>query len=812
MNWSASPLLDSASLRAVGQRLISDELVLFGVRHHSPGCAWHVQQLFASHPPSVVLVEGPQSFDTLIPSLVHPQARLPLAIYTYAAQAGEGGVRRAAYYPFCEYSPEWVALREAAKRGIAARFIDLEYAEQCALESATTASDHECLLDERHYGRSDHLQRLAGQLGCRDHEALWEHLFEVPATRRDWREHLIAVAGYCQLTRLDCTASQLQADGTLAREAQMAWEIQQALATRAPGDGPVLVVLGGLHAVALADLLAAPVARPARQAGGDGEQGCALIRYSFDRLERLNGYAAGMSAPAWHQRVWEAQLKQIGQGQAAPARARQHAALEVLFEVAAEVREHQIALPLPAISAAYEQVLRLTTLRGRDAPTRVDVEDAIISCFIQGDADAEGAWVRQAAQRCFTGHALGQVPPGTLTPPLVQDVLNRVWRQRLKVHDTQPRRVVLDLYRRAEHRRTSQMLHGLALLDIPFAYRLRGPDFASGHAVHLLQEHWEYSWSGNTEAALVEASMMGVSLPQAVAWRFAQQLEGAMRDGKADAQAATSLMVQACVLGLQGQLDLVLSWLSEALGADGQFDRLVAAAGSLAVLLEAREPLQTAGLAGLGAMLARAYERAIYLGGQAPGQGDPMGYIQCLLHLRELLLGPAGHGLESELYWHMVSSAYQRPANALVRGACAGLLYLATRLSPAQLASDLAGHLRGLAEPQQAVAFVRGLLATARETAWQLPELLRVLDTLFAEWGQEQFVACLPELRLAFADLTPRETDRVASQVAALHGGRDLGSLRADAVTAEQMQANLRASGQLLQVLAADGLDGWVNA
>jgi hypothetical protein len=64
------------------------------------------------------------------------------------------------------------------------------------------------------------------------------------------------------------------------------------VAARRPGDGPVLVVVGGFHAVALPDLLADPPARPDLPVP-HAESGAALIRYDDLRLERLNGYASG---------------------------------------------------------------------------------------------------------------------------------------------------------------------------------------------------------------------------------------------------------------------------------------------------------------------------------------------------------------------------------------------------------------------------------------------------------------------------------------------------------------------------------------
>lgn len=810
-------------MRALGAQLVGDDLVVFPVRHHSPACALQLLRLFADCRPAVVLVEGPRSFTPLVPLLADEQARAPLAIYTYAVQkrrkpAREGAEpsvrapdesRRAAYYPFCDYSPELVAVREAVRLGIPARFIDLDFSEQCMLEADPDDGEAGSLLDERHYRRSAYLRRLAGRLGCRDHEELWEHLFESPAPALSLREHVERVATYCHLARQDNTDDELAADGTLQREAEMAWHVQEARAQRQAGDGPVLAVMGGFHAVAMPALLAKPVKRPDIRTGAVSDEASALIRYSFDRLDRLNGYSAGMTSPAWHQRVWDGLLKLEKLGRNHVAGLRKESALTVLCDIALELREkHQIALPMPALGAAYEQVLRLSALRRRQAPLRNDVMDGVVSCFIKGDADADGALVRAVAQRVFSGQALGKVPAGAGAPPLVRDFEFRVRRQRLKIDDGEQRRLVLDLYRRPEHRVTSRLLHGLALLAVPFAVRTAGPDFVHGHGLDRLQEHWEYVHTPMTEASLVEASVYGVTLPLAVANRFVARLDRMQAEGQGrDARTAAAALVQGCVLGLHDHLARALAHLRSAIGEDASFAGVTSAAMSVGLLWESREPLEARDLDELPAVLRAAYERAVFLGGDArEADAEAHGVLSALVQLRELLRGTAGQALDEGLYWQMVDGLHRQHPSALIRGACAGLLYAAGMLSASDLGRALAGHLDGLMPARDAVAFLRGLLHSARETAWQQAEVLEVLDRLLAQWDEASFISSLPELRLAFAEMTPRETDRIAEAVARLHGADDLGALVRHDLGEDQLQANLALSRNVREMFVAEGL------
>jgi hypothetical protein len=807
--------IDAAALRALSARLVTPERVLFPVRHHSPACALHLRRLIAELNPCAVLVEGPRSFDPLISQLVRPEARMPVAAYAFAVwkRNGEQPERRqSAFYPFCDYSPELVALREASARGIPARFIDLDFVEQALLETDTSDDEAErSLLDESHYRRSAYLQALAKQEGCRDVEELWEHLFEVDSPGASPEEHLARMTAWCQLSRADSTAAELERDGTLAREAEMAHHIAAAIAARKKNEGPVLVVVGGFHAVALPDLLEKPPTRPRISRSGISDEGAALIRYSFDRLDRLNGYASGMTSPAWHQSLWEDLVKFEAVGRADSPTIRAQGTQRLLFDIADELRtKHKLPLPMPALAAASEQAMMLARLRGRRAPVRDDVLDAVTSCFIKGDGDADGAIVLAVARRRLGGDTLGSLAPGGPQSPLVKDFHYRARRQRLRIDDSDPRRAVLDIYRRADHRLTSRLLHGLSFLGVPFATRTSGPDFVTGVGLERLQEQWEYCFSPATEGALVEASLFGATVPEAVAARFVVQVSGAEAAGS-NSRAAASLLVKAFVLGLHDHVGRVGGLLAQAIAADAEFASVVMACTSTALLWESREPLEAREARELPALLQASYQRAIYLATELRvAKGDEPAAVAALSQLRELLVGQAGRDLDASLYWTVLQAIALSHPHPLLRGAALGLLYSAQRVDTAGLRDAIHGHLAAGLAPAQAVAFLGGVLHTAREVAWQEPELLRGLDALFAKWNEEEFVANLPELRLAFAGMTPKETDRIAASVADLHGVEELGELVQRDLSAAEVQRNLTVSAELRALLAADGIADWV--
>lgn len=811
MTIDVGTLPTTDQVRDLAARLVTDELVVVPVRHHSPACAASVAAAFARHQPSRVLIEGPRSFTDLVDLLCHPEAEYPLAIYTWSRPAGRArpGEGHGGYYPFCDYSPELVAARLGRAAGIPVAFCDLEVGEQAEAAAGAVLPGDGSLLREDAYAHSRALSALAERLGCRDHEDLWELLFEADPGESDPDEHLARMTAYCLLARHDQSEADLDREGTRQREAEMVHHVLEAVATRGPGEGPVLAVLGGFHAVALPALLADPPERPTPLTS-QTEDGSALVRYGFDRLDRLNGYASGMTSPGWHQRIWDEQL-----AGAAADDARVSAALTVLLDVAEEMRtRHRTPVPTPTLAAAHQQLLLLAELRERAAPLRSDVLDAVTSCLVQGEADVEGRLVRAVTRHVLTGTRVGRVPPGAGTPPLVRDTLDRLRALRLDTDAPEPKNLALDLYRNPAHRRTSRLLHGLRLLSVPFAERVAGPDFVRGTGLARLQERWTYLWNPGSEGRLAELSLLGSTLPEAIEARFGQLLDDATEGGRVPGSAeAAALLAHAAVLGLHDRVEPVLRLVRDALARETAFVTAVEAAGSLTLLEEGREPLEASRLEALPALVATAYARCLYLGVDLQGDEQPAEAVATALsRLRELLASPGGAGLDPEPFWTLVDDLRRRHDHALVRGAAAGLASTAGRLSEDDLAREVAGHLASSMPAEEAVAFVRGLFATARETVWQSVGLVEELDGRLTGWDQQTFLRTLPDLRLAFADLTPAETDRVAESVAALHGGEkpDI-AVRRD-VDEQSVAAAALLSQQIVEALERDGLGAWVGS
>src|SRR3954469_21033646 len=94
---------------------------VFGVRHLSPGGAWHLRATLDAVRPQVILIEGLADADVLIPDLTRAGTRPPIAILAYTDSVPV----RTLVYPVARYSPEYQALAWAGAKGVRVEFIDL---------------------------------------------------------------------------------------------------------------------------------------------------------------------------------------------------------------------------------------------------------------------------------------------------------------------------------------------------------------------------------------------------------------------------------------------------------------------------------------------------------------------------------------------------------------------------------------------------------------------------------------------------------------------------------------------------------------
>ena len=801
-----------------------------------------------------------------------------------------GPPRFAAYYPFCDYSPELIALRTGNAVGARLRFIDLEFGEMilARMQGRADAPDDlvhiESLTQDAHLTHSHYITALAEKMGCRDFDELWDHLFETGWQSLSTDAFMDRLATYCAMARLDYSDEELIADGTARREACMAQAICEELDQ---DDGQVLVVTGGFHTVVLPDLVAKKTKRPAKPDFTEGEVGTWLMRYSFDKLDSLAGYSAGMPAPAYYDRLWNVS-KTISE----PERNKQfeRIAADVLLDISRLTRERSLPnlITTPDSIAAAQMSQQLAMLRGHAWPMREDILDGIRSCFVKGEVSVEGQALLALVNEVMAGNRIGDLPEGADLPPIVDDFYREAKRFRFTLDYATRKEHSLDLYRNAMHRQISRFLHRLDFLGVSFARFVSGPDFVTGQSLTLMQEHWESSWSPVVESGLIEKAVLGTSIEEAADSKLKLQIAKLQQEGEArSASAAVTLLVRACRLGLHAQMSLLVPLIDIHIAEDSQFPSVVQGLSQLELLLRAREPLEASNLTAVPRLMEAAYVRACRLLHDVvhcpDSEVDQM--LGAMQTLREILSSttppssvvprtsssavaatspsapappttasaapstsssavaptspsapvsptsesvrvarkpPSLHvaptspsapnpiDLDRDLFFQGLRTIIDSPpfkAQSAIVGGAAGILYAEAKLDEDELVRVVCGFLGGaISDPRKTAGILRGLLTTACEIAWQVGEIMRAMDAQFQSWDEKTFVELLPDLRLAFSSLAPRDIARVADRISGFHDGKSLGELVHVDVDERDVQFGISLNEKVREALKADGI------
>ena len=487
-------------------------IVFFPVRHHSPACSHHLKNVIKEYMPEIILIEGPIDGNKIKNVLDHEESIAPFAIYySYSDSKGfidENKEKYKCYYPFLDYSPELVALREGKKHNIKTSFIDLSYSEILINSSEGKGllkrEDKSNYNDDYLFDKNKFIEKLCEEQGCRNFNELWEKLFEIEGLYISKEDFVKNMLTYCYLTRSYSSKEELIEEGCLAREEFMAEKIQEA----AEKYKKILVVTGGFHTSGILELLNKQNKIKLHKVNKE-DSGVYLMPYSMEATNQLNGYASGMPYPEFYQNVW----KRIEKNEDRPYEA------SVLFNIiksGKKVRKNDGCLSTFDEICAFNMCKGLNELRGKRECGVYELIDGITSSFIKGDLNISTEDPLKILYKELTGNYIGKLCKNAEVPPIVEDFRSLCEKYRLKINSTIEQETSLDIFSSKRHREISELLYRMEFLNTEFCKMLKGPNILLKKNMNLVREVWKYKWNTAVDSALIDNSVYGGTLKDAV--------------------------------------------------------------------------------------------------------------------------------------------------------------------------------------------------------------------------------------------------------------------------------------------------------
>ena len=749
---------------------------LFGIRHHGPGCARSLLRALEAMQPDCLLIEGPPDGESVLPFVLESGMCPPVALLVYAPDDS----RRAVFYPFAEFSPEWRALRYGLGQSLPVRFMDLPIAHQFGLDkafedecrakeealrdaegrtktdaaegteapasgaqapenTATLAPEQpeggdtgdtdgnaggEASAQEDVYG--DPLDWLGRAAGYGDGEAWWNHMVE---ERIDGLELFDAIREAMTALRAEAPRRERGERETrreALREAYMRKTLRQA---KKEGFQRIAVICGAWHVPAL------EAETPAKQ---DNEllKGLPKMKvaatwtpWTYANLSSRSGYGAGVTSPAWYEHLWRS-----GKGDRA---------IGWLTHAARLFREQDMDCSSAHIIEASRLATSLAALRERPRPGLPELYEALQTTVCMGDS----APLRLIERQLIVGDKLGTIPETAPTVPLQRDLEQQQKSLRLK---PEAARKVLDLdLRQANDLARSHLLHRLRLLEIGWA-----TPGGSRNAKGTFHELWEMQWVPELPIAVIAASRWGNTIFEAATAKAVEL------SGEADLLRLAELVN-----------DILFADLPDAVGhATRMLEEKAATANDVGQLLEAIPPL--AAIARYGnvrqtdaGMVARVLEgliprASIGLPGACTSLDD-----ESAAAMRDRII--AAHNavrlLGDEDRWESWLSALHQTAlrdgtaHELLRGMAVRLLFDEQRLPVEEAARLMSLSLSAAAAPASASAWIEGFLNQSALVLLHDDALWGVLANWLDGLNETHFTNILPMLRRTFSGFSAPE-------------------------------------------------------
>jgi hypothetical protein len=745
---------------------------IFGVRHLSPAAAWHLRQLLDRVRPKLVLIEGSDDADDLIPHIVSPKSKLPIAILAYTADTPV----RTFVYPMATYSPEYQALVWCQENKAKARFMDLPSSVflglmdrddgTAVLEEVKPAENQDeaepegdedgedetgvapILEKPARNSVYDQIARLAGEP---DYETYWERHFE---QLRASDSYLNAAFSYgAELRVLEDFSTRHSAEN-LVREAYMRRKIQQAI-TDGLKPEQIVVVTGAFHA---------PVLGPEHPPMTDEEFGklrrrnskLTLMPYSFFKLSSQSGYGAGNHAPAYFEMLWN-KFNEAGA-----------ASLPTLF-LTRVVRELRSSGTFRSTAEVIEGVRLAEAMAGmkNSSPTLRDLQDAAVTLLGQGDSSV----VRESLLRVEVGTAIGSLAKGVSQTSIQDDFYRELTRLKLDQFKASVRRE-LDLDLR-ENRRVksveaafldlhrSSFLHCLAVLEVGFGQKLTVRQAGTTWA-----ECWALQWTPEAEIAIVEAVLMGETIELAVAFKFKQRLENC-----ASIADASTVIREACECGMSASIELARATLQRLASDSSDFTALAGAANQLGLVIRFGDVRQL-DPSPLKPLLEQLFlEGALSLVGAAGCDlAAAKKMVSGMDELNKVALDYSA--LIDEPLWigELQKLARADYLNPLLSGYACALLVERNLISNEELAKEVSRRLSPGIEADLGAGWFEGLAKRNRYALLTRLALWEQLAIYVASLNDDEFKRALVFLRRSFGDFSPAEKRSITENLGEIWG------------------------------------------
>ena len=764
-------------------KIIKENIKFFPVRHHSPVCAFHLKKIIDEFKPETILIEGPSDANFLMEYMIDENTTAPFCIYSSYIDKSKEKCR--SYYPFLDYSPEFVAIKKSHELKINCSFIDMPFGS--IIENSENNINKKPISiydkDNNKFNVNDYTSRLTKKSGLRSFAELWERDFEINGILKnseDFIKSVFALGYYMRLIESEDIE-------TKNREYFMAKNIKECIDKKIDR---ILVITGSFHVNGIIDKLKdfENIEREFNKLKKYNIQNSSnyLIPYSFEEADQRKGYIAGIEYPAFYNNIWKKLNEDLIENAYTET-------VKSFIVKAAGINRDYYNVNIPDCINAYYMAINLAKLRGKNNAGVYELIDAVKSAFVKGEISLENTGNIELMMKLLSGIANGKVSSKSIVPPVVSDFRNICKTHRIRIDKTETTESTLDIIKDKNHFEKSKFFHKMRFLDIGFCKLIKGPDYIEKTDKNLAREIWKYKYNSQVEALLIDKSVYGTSVEELCLNFIKDKLKSRL-----NGEEISKLIIESTVMGLYNFLIDNYNEIENIILSDNDFISLCKALDNFSYLINIekingninkdRENIfsnvdiisKIKSLSKLGFILAAQNMESIK-------NLDEENALKYSVYIKNLFI----YTLENEdldcreIFYGSIDSMTQNTfGSSHIYAVCLSIKYKSSLIDAKEFASIISNFLE-TAETESIAYFLNGVFLIARDILFINNDLINEIDKIVKNIEENKFIEILPNLRFAFTNLTPTETERLSLIIAKLYKTKESNT---ESISKEEIQ------------------------
>ena len=748
-----------------------ENIKFFPVRHHSPACAYHLKKTIEDYKPETILIEGPSDANFLMEYMTDENTTAPFCIYSsYIDKSGE---KCRSYYPFLDYSPEFVAIKKSNELKINCFFIDMPFG--CFIENSENNINKKLISiydkDNNKFNVNDYTNGLTKKSGLKSFAEFWERDFEIKGILKnseDFIKSVFALGYYMRLIESEDIE-------TKNREYFMAKNIKEFIGKKV---GRILVITGSFHVKGIIDKLKdfENIEKEFNKLKKYNIQNSSnyLIPYSFEEADQRKGYIAGIEYPAFYNNIWKKLNEDLIENIYTET-------VRSFIIKAAGINRDYYNINIPDCINAYYMAINLAKLRGKNNAGVYELIDAVKSAFVKGEISLENTGNIELMMKLLSGIANGKVSSKSIVPPVVLDFRNLCKTHRIRIDKTETTESILDIIKDKNHFEKSKFFHKMRFLEIGFCKIIKGPDYIEKKDKNLAREIWKYKYNSQVEASLIDKSVYGTSVEELCLNFIKDKLKSRL-----NAEEISKLIIESTVMGLYNFLIDNYNEIENIILSDNDFISLCKALDNFSYLINIEKINGNINkdrkiffnvdiISKIESLSKHAFILAIQ-NMETIKNFDEETALKYSIYIKNLFI----YTLENEdldckeIFNEKIDSMIQNTfGSSHIYGVCLSIKYKSGGIDLKEFASIISNFLE-TAETEKVAYFLNGIFLIARDILFINSDLINEIDKTIKNIEENKFIEILPNLRFAFTNLTPTETERLSLIIAKLYQTKEL--------------------------------------